>query len=408
MNIRNIVLPTKKEVDYLVGNPTEFNTHKVYAPFNDIILELFSELSRSILSNSDAKRYPDVITFGYWCRTSNLNKMKSAYTNLSNRKGLGTVFHIAPSNVPVNFAFSLAFSLLSGNVSIVRVPSKDFEQVSIIARLINALLSEEKYTELRRNIYLVRYAQNDAITTTFSSVCNARIVWGSDDTVQKVKSIKLPSRSIDIPFSERYSMAVLGAEEIVNANETQLKRLVEGFYNDTYLMDQNACSSPQLVYWYANDINLLQKAKDIFWSALKQKVESDYDLAAKSSVDKLTWMCLDLVDREYVSKVNTDSNFIYRLEIESIPENVNELKGKYGYFYERTISNLNDINIGIDNSVQTLTYFGIDKNNLFDVVYNSNNLGIDRIVPVGSALEIGIIWDGYDMIYTLTRIIDLK
>ena len=49
-----------------------------------------------------------------------------------------------------------------------------------------------------------------------------------------------------------------------------------------------------------------------------------------------------------------------------------------------------------------------NKEKLFDIVYNTGNIGIDRIVPIGSALEMGIIWDGYDMIYSLTKIIDLK
>ena len=62
----------------------------------------------------------------------------------------------------------------------------------------------------------------------------------------------------------------------------------------------------------------------------------------------------------------------------------------------------------MDTKIQTLTYFGVEKDKLFDIVYNAGNIGIDRIVPIGSALEMGIIWDGYDMIYSLTKIIDLK
>ena len=62
----------------------------------------------------------------------------------------------------------------------------------------------------------------------------------------------------------------------------------------------------------------------------------------------------------------------------------------------------------MDTKIQTLTYFGVEKEKLFDIVYNAGNIGIDRIVPIGSALEMGIIWDGYDMIYSLTKIIDLK
>ena len=38
-----------------------------------------------------------------------------------------------------------------------------------------------------------------------------------------------------------------------------------------------------------------------------------------------------------------------------------------------------------------------------------NNLsGIDRVVPLGKDLDISAIWDGYDVIESLSRIINLE
>ena len=99
---------------------------------------------------------------------------------------------------------------------------------------------------------------------------------------------------------------------------------------------------------------------------------------------------------------------INTVKINSLPESIIDLKGKYGYFYEYSTSDLNDVEKIIDIKIQTLTYFGVNKNKLFDIVYNSGKIGIDRIVPIGSALEMGVIWDGFDMIYSLTKIIDIK
>ncbi|HLD53078.1 MAG TPA: acyl-CoA reductase [Sediminibacterium sp.] len=408
MNNNNISLPSKHQVEYLVGDPAFFNSKIVLAPFNETVIEFLSELSRKILSNSNAKRYPDVITFGYWCRSANLKKMLSNYPLLNNRKGVGIVFHIAPSNVPVNFAFSYVFSLLSGNISIVRVPTKPFEQVSIISTIIDDILKDSRFDIIRCNTYFIRYQQNDSITEILSSISNARIIWGSDETVNKIKSIKTASKTIDIPFSERYSFAIFGADAILAADELQLKRLIDGFFNDTYLMDQNACSSPQLILWYSNDKEIINSAKQKFWNALLKKVNNEYELAAKSSVDKLTLMCMDLVSNKEVDKIETNTNFIYKVDLKKLPDSILRLQGKYGYFYQYSISDINEIAEIMEIKIQTLTYFGIEKKDLFSVVYNSGNLGIDRIVPVGSALDIGIIWDGFDMIYTLSRIIDLK
>ena len=55
-----------------------------------------------------------------------------------------------------------------------------------------------------------------------------------------------------------------------------------------------------------------------------------------------------------------------------------------------------------------MTYFGADKSQLLDFVVKNRLLGIDRIVPVGKALDIDVIWDGYDIVRSLSRIIDVK
>ena len=61
----------------------------------------------------------------------------------------------------------------------------------------------------------------------------------------------------------------------------------------------------------------------------------------------------------------------------------------------------------LSSKFQTLTYFGVKKN-LLDTFAKSNLSGIDRIVPIGQALEISLVWDGYDINKTLTRVVDIK
>ena len=68
---------------------------------------------------------------------------------------------------------------------------------------------------------------------------------------------------------------------------------------------------------------------------------------------------------------------------------------------------MNEIKKVLNNKFQTLTYFGIKKDKL-EAFAKSNLLGIDRIVPIGQALEISLVWDGYDINKTLTRVVDIK
>ena len=40
-------------------------------------------------------------------------------------------------------------------------------------------------------------------------------------------------------------------------------------------------------------------------------------------------------------------------------------------------------------------------------VFENKLKGIDRIVPIGSSLNIGFVWDGYNIDKMLTRVIDV-
>ena len=91
-------------------------------------------------------------------------------------------------------------------------------------------------------ISIVRYSNNDSLTKKFSSMCNARLIWGGDNSINNIRKFSLQEKSLDIAFADRYSFCVINTSSILNLNYNDTKRLVEKFYNDTYLVDQNACS----------------------------------------------------------------------------------------------------------------------------------------------------------------------
>ncbi len=66
------------------------------------------------------------------------------------------------------------------------------------------------------------------------------------------------------------------------------------------------------------------------------------------------------------------------------------------------------IHINCITQYQTLTYYGVDRNILENFIIENSVSGIDRIVPVGRALDMDLVWDGYDVISYLSRIVDIK
>ena len=79
-----------------------------------------------------------------------------------------------------------------------------------------------------------------------------------------------------------------------------------------------------------------------------------------------------------------------------------------GFFFESDIKNLKEIQYLVNKKLQTVTYFGFTKKSLLKFFGENNFSGIDRVVPIGQALSINLIWDGYDLTAKLTREIEIR
>ena len=77
-------------------------------PFDESIVDFLNEVSRKLMGNRAAKAYSDVVTFAFWIRKSSVMRLKERFEKKDSalHLGKGVAFHIAPSNVPVNFAYS--------------------------------------------------------------------------------------------------------------------------------------------------------------------------------------------------------------------------------------------------------------------------------------------------------------
>ena len=157
----------KKNVRFLVGDINILTSGEIpsLVPFSNEVIELLDTFAKKLLKHTEAKLYPDLVTLGFWCRKASVLKMKERFATDSLRLGRGVAFHIAPSNVAVNFAYSLIASLLAGNINIVRLPSKDFRQIVIIADVMNECLEESP--DMKSYVTLVRYERDKKVNDIF-------------------------------------------------------------------------------------------------------------------------------------------------------------------------------------------------------------------------------------------------
>jgi hypothetical protein len=157
----------KGDINYLVGD--DIIKVQPLEPYSDIVCDFMNDFSKKLRLDQRTAAYPDVMSLSFWCRKANIVRLKEEFNSKRLRVGRGLAFHITPSNVPVNFAYSYFFGLLSGNCNIVRVPSKGFEQITIICDIIKEVIELDKYKIIGEMTAFMSYSRDDEITAYFSS-----------------------------------------------------------------------------------------------------------------------------------------------------------------------------------------------------------------------------------------------
>lgn len=396
------VIPMKNlDVTYLAGGPIE--KKEPFPVFEHSVCDFLNDLSKEIKADKRVRSHPDVTSFAFYCRKANILRLREMYQEANIRMGRGLAFHVAPSNVPVNFAFTYLFGLISGNANVVRVSAKQFEQVDIICDAMNRLFERDKYQKIKEQTAIVRYERKKEITDRLSELADVRIIWGGDTTIAEIRKSPLESRSKEITFADRYSFGFIDAETVTKASDEEIKRLAGQFYNDTYLMDQNACSTPHLLCWLGEDQECVSSAKARFWQAVYEAAEK-YDLADIKVSDKYVVLCKYAME---LSDLRTEryENLLYVVSLPELPQQITDLRGKFGLFFQCDIKRIDDIVPCIDKTVQSCMYYGIERDDILNMIVENHLMGIDRIVEFGKSLDIGVVWDGYDLPREMSRVI---
>lgn len=395
-----IEVPVKGSLDSVVNNT-------YLSPFNDEVVAFVVSLSRKLLTDYETKNLSELVALAFWMRKKNIVELKADFHRRSENILLprGLVFHIVPSNVDTIFIYSLFLSMFCGNSNIMRLSSQLNPQVEALVRVLNECLIE--FPELAKRMLLVRYDHNDEITDYFSGICDLRIIWGGDETIRRIRRSPILPRTKELTFADRFSLAVLDAQSYTVYDKKD--DLIASFFNDSYWFNQMACSSPRLLCWVGENREEISRAQDDFWLRLQEYVLCHVpDIAPAALMDKYLTQCLYAVDVSHSSVVQSASNYISRIQIPYGEEFDRELHCGNGLFIEVALTKLDDLVNIIESKDQTLTAFGFSQKALVDFIEKNGPVGVDRIVPFGEALEFSTVWDGYDLLFEMTRSVTVR
>ena len=385
-------------------NPKFFQINKVQKSlniFNISVKKFFDELSDLIFKNQQIKEYPDLATFGFFCRKANVKLLERRYLNfLENRYGRGLILHFTASNVPLNFAYSLFFGLITGNANVIRLSKNNHEQTKILIKIINKLLKKKKFFRLRKKVNLIRYEKSEQITKHLSSTCDVRIIWGGDNSINQIRKYPLSPNAFDVTFSDKFSICIISAKNYLNSK--LFNKEAEFFYNDTLFFDQNACTSPKIVIWHGDnkDINL---AKNKFWKEFEKIIKKkNYKIFENWNYEKFYNETNAIINLD-IKANKTNNSIIKRIQLKKITQEINSYFSPGGLFFEFDFKKFSEIKKIFSSKVQTLTYIGFDPYFLKKKLDLDKLNSVDRIVPNGKSSEISLEWDGYDIVFQISK-----
>ena len=369
------------------------------AIFDSRVVDFFAQISETILNSNHGRQFPDLASFGFFCRKRNLDKLARRYLASEWSFGRGITLHFAASNVPLIFAYSLLAGLLAGNTCWVRLPSKIFEQAEILSDIISALIEKDEYNHLSPRISLFQYEHDDQVTRYLTSRCDVRVIWGSDETIARLRQYPLPAKSYDLVFADRYSVCVIDANGYLSRCEAE--REARNFFNDTLYFDQNACTSPRLIFWLGDEESIAT-AQDRFWNAFADVVEKNvYGNNGNMAVEKLLTAYKCAIDLR--SECAESASPVHRIKVPELPDNLEPYCTPGGLFLEFSTTSSDDLVKLASRKLQTVTYLGMDAQQVVSSLHGGAVVGVDRIVANGRGGDFDLLWDGFDLITHLSK-----
>ena len=376
------------------------------AAFSDAFKRFCATLSRDLLSDPRARAHPQLTALGYWIRPAAIRRLEEHY-RAGERPGLvrvprGLVFHLPPANVDTLFVYAWLLSLAVGNGNLVRLSAETTPAGGVLLGLIERAL---RPSDLRRRTMIVTYEKDDRVTAALSERVDMRCVWGGDAKVAAIRGLPLPPGATEIGFPDRFSMTAVRSEAFLALDQGARRELAEKFFNDVFWFNQMGCASPRLVVWVGTREAGEGAAAALFASLSAVVRAKGYRVELGVALDKITFAYRSMLDLP-VRRVEFYDNELCVLTLEEL---LDVRAGGFGggTLMQVAVDGLSALVDFVDRKDQTLTQFGFSDDELRGLIRDLRGRGIDRVVPIGKALEFHHVWDGFDLMNQFTRLVQI-
>jgi hypothetical protein len=372
------------------------------------MLDFLDAVSQRLRTPAHTRRHPELGPLGAYLRRGHLS---AELTRLdAGRRCLqfpvGLVFHVAPGNADTVFVYSWALAALAGNRNVVRVSERGGEATqAVLAVLIEALEQADPIVAGTQRIVSYNH-RDEAATAEFSAACDLRVLWGGDQAIRDIRRCPLRPSARDLTFPNRSSFAAISAPAFLAAEAPERKRAVQAFHTDAYLFGQAACASPGTIFWIGAE-STVADAQASFAASLAQTVDARGPRADAAMAIQKHVATYGLAAEGTANAVRFVGNEIALVQL-APPVHLPRRWLGTGTFAQLRLNSLDELAPLLQRQDQTLTYFGFTADEMVSLAQRLRGRGIDRIVPLGRALEFATVWDGYDLLCEFTRLVTVS
>jgi Acyl-CoA reductase (LuxC) len=313
---------------------------------------------------------------------------------------LGVVGHWPAGNVEVQPILSLSCALLGGNAAIVRIPSG---LVDLTRLLMEKLAQSDPGGRLTRRIFMAAFDhRRQDLQVAMAKSVDGAMIWGGEEAVLQIRALPFPHWARIAVFGPRISVAAMDAGAWSDADQQQSWCL--RLARDVWQFDQQACSSPQVLFLErragqttAQFLLNLQRAFETENRAHPRR-EIPSVLTSKICQARASWL-LNGSTHKAVFPSSPDWTLLFG----SGPDLPQPVQGK-----TLTVLEVDDLLEPIskwDGNVQTLGLGMADPEKEKKVTLLAGRRGVDRVVKLGRMHVFVSPWDGMDLIRPMVRMV---
>lgn len=372
-------------------------------PFDSSVLDFSEDLSRRLRKHPLVRSAPALAALAHWIRPASVEALRRHWERLCAAPGIvraprGVVFHLPPTNVDTLFVYSWLLSALVGNANVVRLSPSALEDGGSLLETVTATIPD--HPVVAATTAIVSYGHDSSITGALSR-SDMRVIWGGDEAVKAIRSVPLAPHATELVFPDRFSFVAFGATAMSEAPSSLVESVVDQFVNDAYWFDQLGCSSPRLIVWVGDETTAARAAKR-FRDALVEHLDREHrSIPTSAVISKLVFAAVHSADGS-ITDVDWQNNEATFMTVTSMDALDRHGPGG-GLFQQVRVERLGEVVGHVHKSDQTMTHWGLDADQLSSFADDLGARGIERVVPVGKALEFSNHWDGHDLMHSFSR-----